>query len=128
MNPGLQPGLHYQHTFLVPEVQDVPALYPEAEAFAATPDVFARGQLVALLEWCCLLTLKAAQPPLLPQSLGTHLDLRYQAAILPGMEVTARVELVQVEDQRLRFALEAHDGIERIAHGHCERFLVTASN
>ncbi len=59
MRDSLQPGLRYEHRFLVPPSKTVPALYPEAEEFAAMPDVFATGFLVGFLERACIRALSS---------------------------------------------------------------------
>jgi fluoroacetyl-CoA thioesterase len=54
MKDTLQPGISYEHRFVVPQSKTVPALYPEADEFLAMPEVFATGFLVGLLEWTCI--------------------------------------------------------------------------
>lgn len=124
MKPTLKPGLVYEHRFVVPASKTVPALYPEAPEFVAMPEVFATGFLVGFLEWACI---KAVNPHLdAPgeQTVGTHIDVSHEAATPPGREVTARVELVEVDGRRLVFAVEAHDGVDRISRGRHERFVI----
>ena len=42
----------------------------------------------------------------------------------PGIEVTANVELIEVEGRKLVFTVEAHDGIDLISKGIHERFVI----
>ncbi len=124
MKDTLQPGLRYEHRFVVPLSKTVPALYPEAEEFAAMPKVFATGFLVGLLEWACL---KALNPRLdwpREQTVGTHVDISHEAATPVGFEITTKVELLSVEGKKLVFAVEAHDGVDLIAKGRHERFII----
>lgn len=124
MKETLKPGIRYQHKFVVPTSKTVPALYPEAEEFLAMPEVFATGFLVGFLEWACI---KAIKPHLdwpREQSVGTHIDVSHEAATPPGLEVTASVELLEVQGRRLLFAVEAHDGVEVISKGRHERFVI----
>lgn len=124
MKESLKPGITYEHSFTVPSSKTVPALYPESEEFVAMPEVFATGFLVGLLEWACI---KAINPHLdwpAEQSVGTHINVSHEAATPPGLRVTARVELLSVEGKKLVFAVEAHDGVERIAKGLHERFVI----
>jgi len=124
MKDTLRPGLTYEHNFTVPTDKTVPALYPEAAEFQAMPEVFATGFLVGLLEWACI---KAINPHLdwpREQTLGTHIDVSHEAATPPGLAVTVRVELVEVDGRRLAFTVEAHDGVDRISRGRHERFIV----
>lgn len=124
MKETLQPGIRYQHRFRVPGSKTVPALYPEAEEFVAMPQVFATGFMVGLLEWACI---RAINPHLdwpREQTVGIHVDVSHEAATPPGLEVVVEVELTAVEGKKLVFAVQAHDGIDRIARGRHERFVI----
>ncbi|MEJ2509597.1 MAG: thioesterase family protein [Gammaproteobacteria bacterium] len=124
MKATLKPGIAYEHRFVVPPTKTVPSLYPEAEEFLAMPEVFATGFLVGFLEWACI---KAVNPHLdwpAEQTVGTHIDVSHEAATPPGLEVTARVELIEVDGRRLVFAVEAHDGVDLISKGRHERFVI----
>ncbi|PKM42925.1 MAG: thioesterase [Gammaproteobacteria bacterium HGW-Gammaproteobacteria-1] len=124
MKDTLRPGITYEHRFVVPSSKTVPALYPEAEEFLAMPEVFATGFLVGFLEWACI---KAINPYLdwpAEQTVGTHVDVSHEAATPPGLEVTAKVELIEVSGRKLVFAVEAHDGVEIISRGRHERFVI----
>lgn len=124
MKESLKPGIRTQHRFVVPTSKTVPALYPESPEFVAMPEVFATGFLVGFLEWACI---KAINPHLdwpQEQTLGTHIDVSHEAATPPGLEVTATVELIEVDGRRLVFAVEAHDGVDLISRGRHERFVI----
>lgn len=124
MKESLKPGIRYIHKYTLPPSKTVPALYPEAEEFLAMPEVFATGFMVGFLEWACI---KAINPHIdwpREQTLGTHIDVSHEAATPPGLEVTATVELVAVEGRKLVFAVEAHDGVDLIARGRHERFII----
>lgn len=124
MKETLKPGITYEHRFVVPSSKTVPALYPESEEFVAMPEVFATGFLVGFLEWACI---KAINPHLdwpSEQTVGTHIDVSHEAATPPGLEVTARVELIEASGRKLVFEVEAHDGIDRISKGRHERFII----
>ena len=124
MKPTLRPGIRHQHAFRVPASKTVPALYPESDDFAAMPQVFATGFLVGFLEWACILAIKPHLDWPQELTLGTHIDVSHEAGTPPGLEVTAHVELLAVEGRKLTFAVEAHDGVEVIARGRHERFVV----
>ena len=127
MKSSLTPGLTYLHTFKIPVSKTVPALYPEAEEFLAMPEVFATGYMVGFLEWACI---KCINPHLdwpAEQSVGTHINVTHQAATPPGLEVTANVELIEVDGRRLVFKVTAHDGIDTISIGTHERFVINKS-
>jgi fluoroacetyl-CoA thioesterase len=124
MKDSLQPGIRYEHKFVVPPSKTVPALYPESEEFVAMPEVFATGFLVGFLEWACI---KAINPHLdwpREQTVGTHIDVSHEAATPPGLAVTATVELIAVEGRKLVFKVEAHDGIDTISRGRHERCVI----
>ena len=124
MKDSLTIGIKYKHQFVVPPSKTVPALYPEAEEFVAMPEVFATGFLVGLLEWACI---KLINPHLdwpQEQTVGTHVNVSHQAAPPPGLIITATVELIAIEDRKLTFAVEAHDGFEIISIGYHERFII----
>jgi fluoroacetyl-CoA thioesterase len=124
MKETLKPGIRYEHKFVVPQSKTVPALYPESDEFVAMPEVFATGFLVGFLEWACI---RAINPHLdwpQEQTVGTHINVSHEAATPPGLEVTATVELVEVDGRRLVFAVEAHDGVDLISRGRHERFII----
>ncbi len=124
MKDTLKSGIEYVHKFRVPQSKTVPALYPESEEFVAMPAVFATGFLVGFLEWACI---KAVKPHLdwpSEQTVGTHIDVSHLAATPPGLEVTAKVKLVEVDGRRLVFEVEAHDGVDLISRGTHERFII----
>ncbi|HEV7376453.1 MAG TPA: thioesterase family protein [Pyrinomonadaceae bacterium] len=63
-------------------------------------------------------------------SVGVMVNVKHLAATPVGLTVTARAEVVSVEDHTITFAVEAHDGIEKIGEGrhvrapvHLERFV-----
>lgn len=124
MKETLKPGIRYKHRFVVPSSKTVPSLYPESEEFVAMPEVFATGFLVGFLEWACV---RAVNPHLdwrAEQPVGTHIDVSHEAATPPGLEVTATVELIEVDGRKLVFAVQAHDGVDLISQGRHERFVI----
>jgi fluoroacetyl-CoA thioesterase len=124
MKESLKPGIRYKHKFIVPLSKTVPALYPESEEFVVMPEVFATGFLVGFLEWACI---KAINPYLdwpLEQTVGTHIDISHEAPTPPGLEMTATVELIEVDGRKLVFNVEAHDGIDLVSKGRHERFVI----
>ena len=124
MKDTLRPGLRYEHKFLLPPTKTVPALYPESPEFQAMPEVFATGYMVGFLEWACIMCINPHLDWPQEQSLGTHINVSHEAATPPGLEVTATVEVIAVEAQRVTFAVSAHDGIDLIAQGTLERYII----
>jgi fluoroacetyl-CoA thioesterase len=124
MQNTLQSGIKYEHKFIVPPSKTVPQLYPESEEFVEMPEVFATGFLVGFLEWACI---KAIKPHLnwpREQTVGTHINISHEAATPPGLEVTATVELIEVEGRKLTFKVQASDGVDKISEGTHERFII----
>jgi fluoroacetyl-CoA thioesterase len=80
--------------------------------------------MVGFIEWACI---RAINPHLdwpEEQTVGTHINVSHTAATLPGMEVTARVKLIEVDGRRLLFEVEAQDEVEPISKGTHERFII----
>ena len=124
MKPSLIPGIEFEFRFRVPGSKTVPALYPESPEFQEMPQVFATGFLVGFLEWACI---KAVKPHLdwpEEQTVGTQISVSHSAATPPGLEVTAKVKLIQVDGRRLVFEVEANDGVDVISKGTHERFVI----
>ena len=124
MKETLKTGIRYEHKFIVPRSKTVPALYPESGEFMAMPEVFATGFLVGFLEWACIMAIKPHLDWPQEQSVGIHINVSHEAATPPGLEVTATVELVEVDGRRLVFSVEAHDGVDLISKGLHERFII----
>lgn len=124
MKDTLTPGIRFEHKYLVPATKTVPALYPESPEFLAMPEVFATGFMVGFLEWACIMAIKPHLDWPDEQSVGTHINVSHEAATPPGLEVTASVELTEVDGRRLTFAVSAHDGVDTIARGTHERYVI----
>jgi len=124
MKDSLKPGIEYTHKFIVTETKTVPALYPESDEFLGMPKVFATGYMVGLIEWTCI---KAINPHLdwpEEQSVGIHIDVSHIAPTPPGLEVTVKVKLIEVDGRKLIFEVEAHDGVDLISKGTHKRFII----
>lgn len=124
MKDTLRSGIQHELQFRVPQSKTVPALYPESPEFQQMPEVFATGFMVGFLEWACI---KAVIPHLdwpQEQTVGTHINVSHSAATPPGLVVTAKVKLVEVDGRRLVFEVEAHDGVDVISKGIHERFVI----
>lgn len=124
MKDTLKPGIRHSFSFLVPDNKTVPALYPESQEFQQMPAVFATGFMVGFLEWACINALNPHLDWPAEQSLGTHINVSHLAPTPPGMLVTAKVQIVAVEGRRVTFEIEADDGVDMIAQGTHERFII----
>jgi fluoroacetyl-CoA thioesterase len=111
----------------VPPDKTVPHLYPESPDFLAMPEVFATGFMVGLIEWTCIQLVNQHLDWPAEMTLGVHVDVSHEAATPPGLEVTTAVELTRVDGRLLEFAVEAHDGVDRISRGTHRRAIVDAA-
>ncbi|MEO8007298.1 MAG: thioesterase family protein [Betaproteobacteria bacterium] len=127
MKDTLQPGLTHTFQFRIPPTKTVPHLYPESAMFREMPEVLATGFMVGLLEWACVDALRPYLDWPAEQSLGTLVNFSHEAATPPGFTVTVDVRLERIEGRKLVFHVEAHDGIDRIAAGTHERFVIDAA-
>ena len=85
--------------------------------------VFATPAMVGLMEGAAV----AAVDHLLPAgsvTVGTQIDVKHLAATPPGLEVTARAELLEVDGRRLTFRVEAFDSVEKVGEGSHQRMIV----
>ncbi|HML06746.1 MAG TPA: thioesterase family protein [Xanthobacteraceae bacterium] len=123
MKPTLAPGLTCRFAYKVPENKTVPYTYPDVPEIASMPKVFATGFMIALMEWTCM-QLLSAHLDSGEGSVGVHVDVSHLAATPPGMTVTVDAECTEVAGRRVTFKLKAHDGVDLIAEGRHERFVV----
>ena len=103
METTLQEGMDFEFTYQVPADKTVPHLYPE----------FDEGRQMHI-EW----------PR--QQTVGIHINASHTAATPPGFTVTVRGRLEKIDGRKLRFALEAHDGVDAISKGTHDRFIIDA--
>jgi predicted thioesterase len=93
------------------------------------PEVYGTPLMIYLME----VAAADAIQPYLPEgwvSVGVLVDVKHLAATPVGLTVTATAEVISIEDATIIFAVEAHDGIEKIGEGrhirapvHLERFV-----
>ena len=127
MKDTLKPGLTSQFKFKIPSTKTVPHLYPESEMFQVMPQVLATGFMVGLMEWACIEALRPHLDWPREQSLCTRVNFSHLAATPPVFTVTVDVRLDGVDGRKLNFSLSAHDGIDKIAEGTHERFVIDAA-
>jgi len=127
MKNSLQPGLTYEFKFKVPENKTVPHLYPESPEFQAMPNVLATGYMVGLFEWTCIQAINPHIDWPREQTVGIDLKLNHIAATPPGLTVTVKVKLEEVEGRKLVFSIVANDGIDKISEGTHDRFIIDAA-
>lgn len=119
----LKLGLRYTETITVSEAMAVPAQARMFDPATEMPPVFATANMIAFIEWACV---HALAPYLGPhqRSVGTKVEVRHLGATPIGMQVTAEVELVEIDGRRLRFAVTCRDEAETVGEGHHERMVI----
>jgi fluoroacetyl-CoA thioesterase len=122
----LRPGLEATYRYRVPVSKTVPRIYEEAPDFQLMPEVLATGYLVALCEWACIELIKPHLDWPREQTLGTRVELSHTAATPPGLVVSVRTRLLEVDGRRLVFELAAHDGVDEIGAGRHQRHVIVA--
>jgi len=127
MKNSLQPGLTYEFNFKVPENKTVPHLFPESPEFQAMPNVLATGFMVGLFEWTCIQAINPHIDWPREQTVGINLKLNHIAATPPGLTVTVKVRLEEVEGRKLVFSIVADDGIDKISEATHDRFIIDAA-
>jgi predicted thioesterase len=120
---GIPIGVSASQSVIVTRELTVAHFHPDM------PEVYGTPLMIYLME---VVAADAIQK-FLPQgwvSVGVLVDVKHLAATPVGLTVTARAEVVSVEDHTVTFIVEAHDGIEKIGEGqhvrapvHLERFV-----
>ena len=80
------------------------------------PEVYGTPIMIYHLE----VTAEAAIREYLPEgwiTVGVVVNVKHLAATPVGAKVTTRAEVIEVEDHTIKFAVEAHDGFEKIGEG-----------
>lgn len=92
------------------------------------PEVYGTPMMIYLMEVAAAEAI-AKHLPSGWRSVGAMVNVKHLAATPVGFTVTARAEVVSVNDRLVTFKVEAHDGIEKIGEGthgrgiiHLERF------
>jgi len=124
MSPELQPGIRFEWRYTVPARATVPQLYHDTPFCRDMPDVLATGYMVGMMELACLNGMMPYVDWPREQSLGTMVSFQHVAPTPPGMTLTIRGEVTEVEGRRVRFRVEAWDDVERICEGVHERCVI----
>ena len=115
MKDGLVPGLIHTQTYRTTL---------EMRAKQLAPDVFSTPAMIGLMEYTCVL-LVAPHLDENEQTVGIHVDVRHIAPTKIGQSVTVTTELLEVKDNKLRFALSAvNDQGVKIGEGTHRRALI----
>lgn len=124
MSPELQPGHCFEWRYTVPERATVPQLYHDTAFCRDMPEVLATGYMVGMMELACVNGIMPFVDWPREQSLGTMVSFQHLAPTPPGMTLTIKGEVIEVEGRRVRFRVEAWDDVERVCEGIHERCLI----
>src|SRR5215470_2804443 len=94
-----------------------------AHFHADMPEVYGTPMMIYLME----VAAAEAIAKFLPQgwgSVGALVNVKHLAATPVGFTVTARAEVVSVDERLVTFAVEAHDGAEKIGEGTHTRGII----
>jgi len=115
MKNGLVPGLAHTQTYVTTI---------EMRAKQLESDIFSTPAMIGLMEYTCVL-LVAPYLDKNEQTVGIHVDVRHIAATKIGQSVTVTAELLEVKDNKLRFAVSAaNDQDVKIGEGTHRRALI----
>lgn len=97
MKNGLVPGLKHRETY-------VTTLEMRAQQLIA--DVFSTPSMISMMERT---SVQLTEPYLdeNEQSVGTHVDVRHMAATRIGQSVTITAEILEVKENKIRYAVTA---------------------
>lgn len=115
----LKPGLEAEMTITVGEGDLATAFGNEGVPVFGTP------ALLSYFEWTCREAVEGALPEG-SLTVGTWAEIKHMAATPPGMRVTFKARLTEVDKRRLVFEVEAHDEVEKIGEGRHERYYLDA--
>jgi fluoroacetyl-CoA thioesterase len=124
MSPDLQPGIAFEWTYVVPERSTVPQLYHDTRFCLDMPDVLATGYMVGMMELACVNGIMPFVDWPREQSVGVHVSFSHLAATLPGMTLHIRGEVIEVDGRRVKFRVEAWDGVDKVTEGVHERMII----
>lgn len=124
MSPDLKPGIRFEWRYLVPPRSTVPNLYHDTPFCRDMPDVLATGYMVGMMELACVNGIMPYVDWPREQSVGNYVCFSHLAATAPGMTLTIKGEVIEVEGRRVRFRVEAWDELDKITEGVHERFII----
>jgi fluoroacetyl-CoA thioesterase len=115
MKNGLVPGLTHTQTYVTTI---------EMRAKQLATDIFSTPAMIGLMEYTCVL-LVAPYLDEDEQTVGIHVDVRHMAPTKIGQSVTVTAELLEVKDNKLRFAVSAaNDQDVKIGEGTHRRAVI----
>lgn len=126
MDDSLMPGLVYEYTYEVTEEKTAANIFPDDPESASMPKVLATGFLVSLFEFACIKVIKPYLDWPAEMTVGTRIDISHLAPTPPGMIITVKSKLENVEGRKLSFSIEAFDEMDKISTGTHQRFIINS--
>jgi fluoroacetyl-CoA thioesterase len=90
---------------------------------SGTINVFATPAMIGLMEKASI----EAVEKLLPEgfaTVGTKIEVKHIAATPIGMNITAKAELLEIDNKKLKFSIEAYDDADKIGEGIHYRYII----
>ena len=113
----IQPGMIREDSFPITMENSAIHLGSGSSRVLATPWMIAFMERVShRLLTCCL--------PEGHSSVGTHLDVHHLAPTPVGATIRVRAEVLSLDGNRVNFAVEAWDELEKIGEGKHERVVI----
>lgn len=122
-NAALVTGLVHQEKFTIQPRHTVPQIDAEWPGFRDMPAVLATAVMIGFMEQTCI---QALRPYLKAgeNTLGTGVDVSHLAPTLPNSEVTAIIELVEIDNRTLHFLVSCFDENGLIGKGRHTRAII----
>lgn len=124
MNSKLKPGITFEWQYTVPARATVPQLFHDTSFCRDMPEVLATGFMVGLMELACTQGIMQYVDWPRQQSVGVMVQFSHLAATPPGMTLTIKGEVLEVDGRRISFRVEAWDGIDKICEGLHQRAFI----
>lgn len=124
MSPDLQAGIRFSWSYVIPPRATVPNLYHDTDFCRDMPDVLATGYLVGMMELACTNGIMPYVDWPREQSVGVVVQFSHLAASFAGMTLEIKGEVVEVDGKRVKFRVEAWDGIDKVCEGSHERIII----
>ena len=123
---ALQTGLTHSESFCVQPRHRVSAVDPDWPGFSDMPGVLATAYMIGFMEQTCI---QALRPFLAPgeHTVGTGVNVTHVAATQPGQNVTARVELREIDGRALVFQVACYDEYGLIGEGVHRRAIINVA-
>ncbi len=116
MKPSLAPGLATTKKIRVDESRVISFMGDDCRVYA-TP------RIISDVEYTCREFILAHLEPG-EDSVGTKVNWEHVGPALLGAEVAIDIKVIAVDGRRVTFQADVSDGVDRIAHGTHERFVV----